>query len=198
MQVKLHFRIFWHLRISEIFSTIWIPSTPLHSQTTKYPAYMSTISKCFIMCPRITHQHIFEYSTSSTHALHVARTFAPPQTHIPSYPIIFQVHYIASLNVFLHESTHTPNIRYYACMARRIFAIPSETFGHQFIQLYSIPNTLICISEYFYCTRTCIQAFSSLHSSPSIQHLLSILQNLALTSDQLSSTAFPASTLQNK
>ena len=112
---------------------------------------------------------------SSTQALYVARTFAPSQTHIPSYPIIFQVHYITYPNIVLHESTRMPNIWYYPRTAHRIFAIPSETFGHQFIRLYSIPNALIRISEYFYCTRTCIQAFSSLHSSPSIRHLSSIL-----------------------
>ena len=186
-----HFCIFWHLCISEIFSTIQIPSTPLHSQTPKCPAHMSTISECFTMCPHIMHQHISKYLTSSTHVLHVARTFAHTQTHIPSYPIKFQVHYITYPNIFLHKSTHMPNTQYYPCTACRIFATPSETFGHNFIRLYSIPNTLIHISEYFYCTRTCIHAFSSLHSSPSIRHLLSILWNLALTSDQLSSTAIP-------
>ena len=39
---------------------------------------------------------------SSTHALCVARTFAHLQTHIPSYPIISQVYYTTSLNIFLH------------------------------------------------------------------------------------------------
>ena len=41
---------------------------------------------------------------------------------------------------YSNESTCMPNIWYYPCMAHRIFAIPSETFGHQFIRLYSIPN----------------------------------------------------------
>ena len=123
------------------------------------------ISECFIMCPHITHQHISEYSTSSTHALPCCQNLcASADTH-PSYPIIFQVHYIAYPNVFLHESTCTLNIRYYPCTAHRIFATPSETFGHQFIQFFSIPNALIHISEYFYCTRMRIHAFSSLHSS---------------------------------
>ena len=186
-----HFRLFWHLHISEIFSIIWVPSTPLHSQTLKCPAHMSTISECFIMCPRIMHQHISEYSTSSTHVLCVARTFTHTQTHVPSYPIIFQVHYITYLNIFLHKSMHMLNTRYYPCTACRIFATPSEKFGHHFIRLYSISNTLIHISKYFYCTRMHIHAFSSLHSSPSIWHLLSILWNLALTSDRLLSTAIP-------
>lgn len=52
------------------------------------------------------HQHIFKYSTSLTHVLRVARTFTHLQTHIPSYPIILQVHNITSPNIFLHESTH--------------------------------------------------------------------------------------------
>ena len=111
---------------------------------------------------------------SSTHALHVARTFAPPQTHIPLHSIIFQVHYIAYPNIFLHKSTRTLNIRYHPHMACRIFAIPSETLGHRFSQFHSIPNALIHISDYFYCTRTRIQAFSGLHSSPSNRHLSSI------------------------
>ena len=58
-----HFCIFLHLCTLEVFSTIQTSSTPLHSQTPKCPAHMSTISKCFIMCPHITHQHISEYST---------------------------------------------------------------------------------------------------------------------------------------
>ena len=173
--LDLHFRIFWHLCILEIFTTIRIPSTPLHPQTLKCPAHMSTISECFITCPPITHQHISEYLTSSTHVLHVARTFAHSQTHIPSYPTIFQVHYIAYPNIFLHESTHSLNIQYYPCMACRIFATPSETIGHQFSRFYSICNAFICIPKYFYCTSTHIHAFSGLHSSPSIWHLSSIL-----------------------
>ena len=132
---------------------------------------MSTISECFLMCPHITHQHIFKYLTSSTHVLHVARTFAHPQAHIPSYSIIFQVHYIAYLNIFWHESTRTPNIRYSPHTARRIFATPLETLGHQFSQFYSIHNVLICIPKYFYCIRTHIQPFSGLHSFPSNQYL---------------------------
>ena len=141
------------------------------------------------------HQHISKYSTIIHTCITCHQNLCTFSTHIPSYPIIFQVHYIAHLNIFLHESKRMPNIWYYPRTACRIFAIPSETFGHQFIQLYSIPNALIRISEYFYCTRTCIQAFSSLHSSPSIWHLPSIPQNLALTLDQLSSTAFPTSIL---
>ena len=172
--VDPHFCIFWHLCTLEVFSTIWISSTPLCSQAPKCPAHMSTISEHFITCPCITHQHIPKYSTSSTHVLHVARTFAHLQTHIPSYSIIFQVHCIAYPNIFLHESTCTLNIQYYPCTAHRIFATPLETFGHQFTWFCSTPNTLIHISEYFYCTRTCIHAFSSLHSSPSIWHLLPI------------------------
>ena len=90
-------------------------------------------------------------------------------------PIIFQVHYIAYPNIFLHESTHMPNIRYYPHTACRIFAIPSETLGHRFCQFYSICNALICIPKYFYCIRMRIQPFSGLHSSPSNRHLSSIL-----------------------
>ena len=128
-------------------------------------------NKCTLI---ITHQYIFKYLTSSTHVLqHVVKTFAHLQTHITLYPIIFQVYYITmtSLDIFLHKSSHTPNIWYYPCMACRIFATPSEMFGHQFIWFLGIPNALICIPEYFYCARTCMCPFASLHSSPSIQHL---------------------------
>ena len=125
----------------------------------------------FYHMSRHHHQHISKYLTSSTHVLYVARTFAHMQTHISSYPIIFQVHYIAYPNVFLHESTRTPNIWYYPRTARRIFATSLEAFENQFTLFLSIPNTLIHISEYFYCTRMRIHAFSNLHSSLSIQHL---------------------------
>ena len=46
---------------SEVFSTIQTSSTPVCSQTPKYPACMSTISKHFITCPCITHQCTSEY-----------------------------------------------------------------------------------------------------------------------------------------
>ena len=155
---------------SDIFSTF------LCSQTPKFPAHMSTISEYLVTCSHITHQYIsVKCSTSSTHVLqNITRTFTHLQTHIPSYPIIFQVHYIASLNIFLHESTHMPNIQYYPHTACRIFALPSETFGHQSIQFLSIPDTFICIPKYFYCARTYFHASYGLHSSPSIQHLLPI------------------------
>ena len=170
--VDPQFQIFLCLCTLEVFSTIQTSSTPLHSQTLKCPAHMSTISKHSITCPCVTHQYISKYLTSSTHVLqHVVKTFAHLQTHITLYPIIFQVYYITSLNIFLHKSSHTPNIWYYPCMACRIFTTPSKMFGHQFIWFLGIPNALICIPEYFYCARTCICLFASLHSSPSIQHL---------------------------
>ena len=54
----------------------------------------------------------------------------------------------------------------------KIFAEPSQTFGHQCSWFYSICNALIYISKCFYCARMHICTFFSLHSSPSIQHLL--------------------------
>ena len=72
---------------SEVFSTIQTSSTPVCSQTPKYPECMSTISKHFITCPCITHQCTSEYLMPSTHALqHIAKTFAHLQMHILIYP----------------------------------------------------------------------------------------------------------------
>ena len=73
-----HFCIFLHLHTLEVFSTIWTSSTLLRSQTPKYPADMSTISKHFIM-----HQHTSEYSMLFTHVTqNICRTFANIGTSI--------------------------------------------------------------------------------------------------------------------
>ena len=113
--------------------------------------------------PNIWHHLIMCYNMLSK-PLHICR-------HTPLCIQSYSRYYITSLNIFLHKSSHTPNIWYYPCMACRIFATPSEMFGHQFIWFLSIPNALICIPKHFYCARTCICPFASLHSSPSIQHL---------------------------
>ena len=133
--VKPHFRIFWHLRISEIFSTIRIPSTSLHPRTPKCSAHISTISERFIRCPRITHQHISEYSTiihtcitccqnlrtsSDTHPFtfhHIPGTLYRISKHLPA-----QKHMYAK---YLVLSTHSmQNIR--------------NTFGNTWTPIQSI------------------------------------------------------------
>ena len=173
------------IRIFAYFYTyaLWRSSAPF-----RHLQHLFMFSKSKISCTYVHHLwiscHMFTHHTSVylckvfniiyTCATTYCRTFTHLQTHIPSYPIIFQVHYIASLNIFLHESTHMPNIQYYPHTACRIFALPSETFGHQSIQFLSIPDTFICIPKYFYCARTCFHASYGLHSSPSIQHLLPI------------------------
>ena len=115
---------------------------------------------------------------SSTHALHVART-----SHICRHTSL----HISSYSRYTISHLHTSS----CTKAHRIFVTPSETFGHQFSWFLSIPNTLVHISKYFCCARPHICASSGLHSSPSIQHLSPIHENLALTSDQMSSTAIP-------
>ena len=114
-----HFRIFLH-----IFAYFYAFShISTHFYIFLHFAHMSTISEYFIMCPCITNQYTSKYLTLSTHALqHVAKTSPHLQMHILSYPIIFQIHYITSLNIFLHKSTHTSKIQYYPCTAHRIFA----------------------------------------------------------------------------
>ena len=138
--------------------------------------------------PRISHhahmlpRQLSEYSTLSPHMLqNIHKTFAELWTIIPSLSHHFR-HTVPCLWIFiLHEAHFTPNIRYYSHIPCRLFIGSSRTFRHRLTHFPSVPNTLVDISEHFYCTKLCTGTYSGIHPPPSIQPLCSHLLKVSIS-----------------
>jgi len=79
-----------------------------------------------------------------------------------------------SLNISLHTHSFmgiTHNIRYYSHMPRRLVTGSSGTFMYSPLHFLSTPDTLVHISEYFYCAKQCTGTYSGIHPLPSIRPL---------------------------
>jgi len=81
-----------------------------------------------------------------------------------------------SPNISLHAHTFTRithNIRYYSHMPQRLVTGSSGTFMYSPLHFLSTPDTLVHISEYFYCVKQCTGTYSGIHPLPSILPLCS-------------------------
>jgi len=142
-------------------------------------------------------QQLSEYSMLSPHVLqNIHKTFAELQTIIPLLSHHFR-HTVPCLRIFIpHKAHFTPNIQYYSHMPCRPFIGSSRTFGHWLTHFPSVPNTLVHISEYFYCAKLCTGTYSSIHPLPSIwplhSHLLKVSISLRSIIDH-SAPLFPFS-----
>jgi len=142
-------------------------------------------------------QQLSEYSTLSPHTLqNIHKTFAGLRTIIPSLSHHFRCT-VPCLQIFiLHEAHFTLNIWYYSHTPHRPFIGSSRTFGHWLTHFPSVPNTLVHISEYFYCAKLCTGTYSSIHPLPSIQPLRSHLSKISISLESIidhSTPSFPFS-----
>ena len=81
-----------------------------------------------------------------------------------------------SPNISLHAHTFTGitrNIRYYSHMPQRLVTGSLGTFMYSPLHFLSTPDTLVHISEYFYCAKWCTGTYSGIHPLPSIWPLCS-------------------------
>jgi len=131
------------------------------------------------------------------HYLHMHyKTFTELQTIIPSLSHHFR-HTVPCLWIFIpHKAHFTLDIWYYSHTPCRPFIGSSRTFRHRLTHFPSVPNTLVHISEYFYCVKLCTGTYSSIHPLPSIQplhsHLLKVSISLRSIIDH-STPSFPFS-----
>jgi hypothetical protein len=86
-----------------------------------------------------------------------------------AYPFVFltfQVHYTTSPNIIPFRSTLTPNIHLYSHTSRRLLIGSSRTFAYSPFHFLSTPDTLVRISEDFYCAKLCTGTYSGIHPVP--------------------------------
>jgi len=125
------------------------------------------------------HLQIFDtsYPHATTHLKNLRR-------HAYKYPIAFpklQVHHPTSLNIIPTQSSLAPNIWYYSHTPRRPFIGSSRTFGYSPFHFLSTPDTLVHISEDFYCMKLCTGTHSGIYPFPSIRPLCSHLLKFSIT-----------------
>jgi hypothetical protein len=86
-----------------------------------------------------------------------------------AYPFVFltfQVHYTTSPNIIPFRSMLTPNIHLYSHTSRRPLIGSSRTFAYSPFHFLSTPDTLVRISEDFYCAKLCTGTYSGIHPVP--------------------------------
>ena len=101
-----------------------------------------------------------------------------------TYPLAspkLQAHRPTSPNILPAQRQLIPNIWYYSYTPCRPLMESSRTFGHRLLRFPSIPNTLIRISEDFYCAKLCTGTYSGIHPLPSIRPLHSHLLKLSIS-----------------
>jgi len=139
---------------------VWISCTHDHHLRILYHVSMHQAS---------THFQIF--NTSYPHATTLSKNL---RGYAYPYPIAFpklQVHHPTSLNILPFQSMLTPNIWYYSHTPCRLLIGSSKTFGPSSFYFLSTPDTLVHISEDFYCAKLCTGTHSSIYPFPSIQPL---------------------------
>jgi hypothetical protein len=161
-------RIFHHL------CTTCIPSNPLYSYNLRTPSM--TFGRSSARFPKYSEYFITRSCFNSNihnirHTLRLRygafRNNLRKRTE--AYPFVFltfQVHYTMSPNIIPFRSTLTPNIHLYSHTSRRPLIGSSRTFAYSPFHFLSTPDTLVRISEDFYCAKLCTGTYSGIHPVP--------------------------------
>jgi hypothetical protein len=118
----------------------------------EYLGHVSTISEDFITHSHVTHHYTFEYSTCTTTCLQ------NPRKHTNISPTTSPKHHVhrhISPNIIPPQHMLSPNIQYNSYTPRRLLTGSSRTFAHSPFDFLSTLDTMVRISESFYCTKIC-------------------------------------------
>ena len=151
------------------------------------PSYLNILCTCppslkVLSCVHASHINALRNIQCYPHMLY--KTFTKPsQIHIHIFHCTLKAASTSYYNYecFPAQSTLTLNIQYYSYMPCRLVTGSSGTFGPSSFCFLSTPDTLVHISEYFYCARKHTGMHSGIYPLPSIWPLCLHLLKSSIT-----------------